>query len=273
MTDKNIQIKDLEGNNLFPKTKASVVFNNSNQNLGTVEAGAEVNVIESISVNGTPLTVTNKGVNITIDSESNYSVTKQTTAESGYAATYYLTKDGTQVGAKINIPKDMVVQSGSVETVATANTPVSGYQVGDKYIDLVLANASNSHIYILVSDLIDVYTEGNGINISSNSISVDTSDTTIVDTAPTNNSTKFVQSGGVYTALSGKANSSHTHKSSDITSMTSYAKAASVAAILTSDSLNVAIGKLEKALDSKANSATTLSGYGITDALTYEVLT
>ena len=47
------------------------------------------------------------------------------------------------------------------------------------------------------------------------------------------------------------APSAHNQASSTITAMTGYAKAASVAAIAATDSLNVAIGKLEKALDSK----------------------
>jgi hypothetical protein len=41
-----------------------------------------------------------------------------------------------------------------------------------------------------------------------------------VDTTPTQNSAKMVTSGGVYTALSGKAASSHNHSASNITSGT-----------------------------------------------------
>lgn len=41
-----------------------------------------------------------------------------------------------------------------------------------------------------------------------------------VDTTPTQNSTKMVTSGGVYTALAGKAASSHNHSASNITSGT-----------------------------------------------------
>ena len=51
---------------------------------------------------------------------------------------------------------------------------------------------------------------------------------------------------GVYAPVS------HTHVSSGITAMTGYTKAVSVSAIAATDSLNVAIGKLEKALDGKA---------------------
>jgi len=102
-----------------------------------------------------------------------YTITKDTTS-STYSAVYQLEKDGVAVGQAINIPKDMVVSSGTVETVATADTPYAGAQVGDKYIDLVIANATSDHIYIPVNDLVDIYTQGTGITISNNQISVDT---------------------------------------------------------------------------------------------------
>ena len=208
MTTKNIQLKDLNGNELLPKTSGALVWNGSGAsayNLSTVEEGAEVNIIETVKVNGSALTPdSNRAVNVVIPAADEYTITKDTTAASGYAATYHLTKNNVNVGEAINIPKDLVVESGTVETCTTPDVPVEGYVVGDKYIDLVLANADNSHIYILVSDLIDIYTEGNGINIANNVISVDTTDTNIVDATPTENSTKFVQSGGVYTQLATK---------------------------------------------------------------------
>ena len=100
-----------------------------------------------------------------------YSIVKAETAEEGYAASYNLTKDGVNVGATINIPKDYLVKSGEVKTVETADTPVSGYKVGNKYIDFVVntvdGTGNESHIYLLVSDLVDVYTAGNdGIEVS-----------------------------------------------------------------------------------------------------------
>lgn len=109
-----------------------------------------------------------------------YTLKKQAEAETGYAHTYQLfevTGEGasaveTPVGAKINIPKDMVVQSATVGIVETADVPYSGAQVGDKYIDLVIANADNTHVYIAVNDLVDVYTAGNGIDITGNAVSV-----------------------------------------------------------------------------------------------------
>jgi len=86
-------------------------------------------------------------------------VEKQATAESGYFATYVIKQNNAQVGSKINIPKDYLVKSGSVKTCTTANQPVSGYKVGDKYIDFVVntkdSSGTDEHIYILVSDLVE----------------------------------------------------------------------------------------------------------------------
>lgn len=107
-----------------------------------------------------------------------YSVVKLETATDGYLASYQLQKDGTPVGATINIPKDYLVKSASVKT-ATADDP-SGFAEGTKYIDFVIntydtdsGSGKESHIYLNVQDLVDVYTPGDGIEISeANAISV-----------------------------------------------------------------------------------------------------
>lgn len=112
------------------------------------------------------------GLFATVPAAVVYDIKKLETATAGMAASYQLTKDGVVTGAVIDIPKDMVVQSGSVKEVTTADQPVTGYQVGDKYIDLVLANAIDSHIYVLVSDLVDNYTPGNGISVNNREISI-----------------------------------------------------------------------------------------------------
>lgn len=62
--------------------------------------------------------------------------------------------------------------------------------------------------------------------------------------------------------VDGKAASSHTHKSSDVTAMTGYLKASSASAIAATDTLNQAIGKLEKAIDGKqASGSYSASGH------------
>lgn len=103
-----------------------------------------------------------------------YSVAKQATAEAGFLSTYYLTKNGAQVGEKINIPKDFLVNSADIKTVETADTPYEGAQVGDLYIDFVInsksADDTASRVYLPVNELVDAYTGGNGIEVSAQNL-------------------------------------------------------------------------------------------------------
>ena len=177
MTTKNVQLKDMSGNIINPKTLGALVENNSGDALGTVEAGAEVNIIETVKVNGSALTPdANRAVDITISADSVYTIAKQAQADSGYAATYELKKDGASItgAAKIQIPLDTAVSAGEVKTCATADTPIEGLEVGDKYIEFSLANSSDK-IYVAVNDLVDVYTAGTGISVSNHVVSIDTS--------------------------------------------------------------------------------------------------
>lgn len=66
-----------------------------------------------------------------------------------YAKTYTL-RQGQSIVGTINIPKDMVVQSGVVET-----NP-SGQDEGT-YLVLTLANATSDKVYINVGRLVDIY--------------------------------------------------------------------------------------------------------------------
>ena len=75
-----------------------------------------------------------------------YTIIEDTTS-TDYSAVYHLTKNGVNVGAAINIPKDIVVKSGTVETDPTGK-PAGTYLV------LTLANATEDKIYINVGDLI-----------------------------------------------------------------------------------------------------------------------
>lgn len=64
--------------------------------------------------------------------------------------------------SEISIPKDMFVESGTVGTVTVDDQPYPGARVGDKYIDIILANSSSEHIYIPANSLVDVYTTEQG---------------------------------------------------------------------------------------------------------------
>ena len=72
----------------------------------------------------------------------------------GYLKTYQFTY-GTSSAFEIDIPKDLVVESGEVIVVAD-DSPVSGLTNGT-YLKLVIANQTEP-VYINVADLCDVYT-------------------------------------------------------------------------------------------------------------------
>ena len=192
------------------------------EKLAGVANGAQVNVIDTVKVNGTALTVTNKAVDIlvaegtangtvkvngvdvnvhglgsaayadttafdaagaatTVKTEligdmtgatktlggledridalttgSNVSISTATTTE-GYLKSYTFSQNGATIGT-IDIPKDLVVTSGEVVEVS-----------GVKYLRLTIAN-QQAPVDIAVSDLVDVYTEGNGIEISTGNV-------------------------------------------------------------------------------------------------------
>lgn len=93
------------------------------------------------------------GVKVVIPAASEYSIAKDSNSGE-YAAVYHLTKDGSNVGTAINIPKDMVVQSGSVVTDPEGQAPGT-------YIELVLQNVDEP-LYIDVGSLIEYVTSGSG---------------------------------------------------------------------------------------------------------------
>lgn len=91
-----------------------------------------------------------------------YSLVRDEKAAAGDVATYHLTKDGVNEGVAINIPKDLVVASGSVVELEDGALP-DGVATAGTYIKLVLANSAKP-IYINVSTLIEYVTGGSGEN-------------------------------------------------------------------------------------------------------------
>lgn len=130
-----------------------------------------------------------------------YSLVKDTTAANGDIATYHLTKDGVNEGVAINIPKDLVVASGSVVELEDGALP-DGVAVAGTYIKLVLANSAKP-IYINVSTLIEYVTGGSGEN---DAIQINVSSDTHKVTARVKEGslTKEMLAAGVVTSL-GKA--------------------------------------------------------------------
>lgn len=116
------------------------------------------------------LTLSDNGLKVAKGATPAYSISKKAAADSGFIASYTLTKDGAQVGETINIPKDYLVKSAEIKEVEAIDTPYDGAAVGDKYIDFVVnsvaGDGNESHIYLAVNELVDTYTGGNGITVS-----------------------------------------------------------------------------------------------------------
>lgn len=113
-----------------------------------------------------------------------YEIKKLDNAETGYAATYQLERNGVKAGDYINIPKDYFVRDVTIDKVTEADKQEGGkfadktdFAVGDTYMDLTI-NIDNpgetdaKHVYVNISSLIDVYTAGDGIAVADNKISV-----------------------------------------------------------------------------------------------------
>lgn len=131
---------------------ASVKAADKSVTIGGTDTEPTVKVAISAAA-GNALALDTDGLKVTIPAAAEYSIVKDANAVDGYAATYRLTKGGENVGAAINIPKDMVVKTGSVETNPEG-------QAEGTYLVLVLANATEDKIYIPVGSLIEYVTSG-----------------------------------------------------------------------------------------------------------------
>lgn len=92
------------------------------------------------------------------------SIRKQTTADTGFASTYVLSQGGVDLSPKINIAKDKMVRSVSIETVgstATTEETTAGMTTGDKYIKLVVNTEDNdgaTNLILPISEVFDLQT-------------------------------------------------------------------------------------------------------------------
>ncbi len=125
---------------------------------------------------GNTLEVKNDGLYIAAPNGVEFAIERQGTASDGAAATYKLKRiegeNVTYAGDAINIPNDLILQSGSIGTVTEAGNPYDGAAVGDPYIDLVLSDSASTHIYILVKGMVAPVTAGNGVKVEDNAVSI-----------------------------------------------------------------------------------------------------
>ena len=110
---------------------------------------------------GNALSLAADGLKVTIPKVTvpEYSMKKLDAATAGMSASYQLTKDGTGIGAVIDIPKDMMVKSCSVQTYEAGSLP-SGVTEAGTYIVLVLNDTAETKLYINVGSLIEYVTSG-----------------------------------------------------------------------------------------------------------------
>ena len=190
-------------------TSASGVMSAADKTkLDGIDAGAEVNYISSVgdnldvdsngkltvsipeatvtgvnttTVNGLKLELTDKKVTLVDDGLTTTLAGKTVTVEKATGTTddqhVYVIKQGGEVVGTINHPKELVVTSGEVITAAD-NDATNNLEKGKKYLKLTIANQT-APVYIAVHDLVDLYTPGNGISINdTNVVSVKISNAT-----------------------------------------------------------------------------------------------
>ena len=159
-----------------------------------------------------------------LSTSSTVTVEELSTPETGYLKSYAVKQNGSQVGATINIPKDFLVKSGSVRDISAAEATQQmpeGTKVLDFVINTISGDGTDSHVIIPVTDLVDVYTEGDGIDISSSNVV-----SAVVDSAANGNEFLSVSSNGL--KVSGVSSAIATAKSEVIGASTDAASANTV---------------------------------------------
>lgn len=164
-TDAQTAVNTLSGKvGTVPADQTVIGLINEAKKAGT-DAQASVNALDTrvgVIPSGSSATTVIDYVDKKIEAipeQTDYSLTITNPTSTTYAQVYEFKQLNKTIGT-INIPKDMVVQSGTVETHAEAGA----WGEAGTYLHLVLANAENSSIYINVSDLIEYVSAGSGEN-------------------------------------------------------------------------------------------------------------
>ena len=150
-----------------------------------------------------------------VDDGFTVTVQEQSTPEAGYLKTYVIKQGGAVVGTKINIPKDFLIKSATIETCSTKNVPIAGLNVGDKYFDFVIntkdGTGTNEHMYLNAKDLVKEY------NADNSTLQLNGNNVFSIKSVPVNLVTGLanVATSGSYNDLSNKP--SIPSKTSDLT--------------------------------------------------------
>lgn len=194
---------------------------------GIVAEGGEPNVIETVQVNGSPLTVTNKTVNVPVPTNNN-----QLTNGAGYATTSEL---NTGLGGKQdtltfdNSPtanSNNPVKSGGVLTALNAKAPLASpaltgtptaptASAGTNSTQIATTEFVNTAIGALDTGVTSVNNQTGAVTLDAGDVGAYTTtqvdnklaekqNTLTFDSEPISASTNPVTSGGVFTALGNK---------------------------------------------------------------------
>lgn len=211
--------------------------------------------------NKTDLVVALNEVAASIETGGTGSVVKistETTTE-GYAKSYTFTQGSAKLGV-IDIPKDMVVSSGTVEK-NPADQPEGTYLV------LTLANATSDKVYINVGTLVDIYTAKVGatqIQLSIDSLTREISATIVAGSVTATE----LAADAVVTAKIADGNVTKTKLSTEVQASLGKANTAIQEADLTDLKADVAANKASLGVDGATTKAIADAKKAGTDAQT-----
>ena len=147
ITEEELNLKNYQ-NDTEVQTKINTEINKLNKNDSAVVG----QYVSSVSEENGIITVSRENLPEQID----YTVTITESTPEGFAKVYNIKQTSTGLNATINIPKDMVVSSGKVETYTLSGE----WGLAGTYLVLTLANATSDKVYINVGNLIEYVTSG-----------------------------------------------------------------------------------------------------------------
>lgn len=147
ITEEELNLKNYQ-NDTEVQTKINTEINKLNKDDSAVVG----QYVSSVSEENGIITVSRENLPEQID----YTVTITESTLEGFAKVYNIKQTSTGLNATINIPKDMVVSSGKVETYTLSGE----WGLAGTYLVLTLANATSDKVYINVGNLIEYVTSG-----------------------------------------------------------------------------------------------------------------
>ena len=147
ITEGELNLKNYQ-NSTEVQNKINTEINKLNKNDSAVVG----QYVSSVSEENGIITVSRENLPEQID----YTVTITESTPEGFAKVYNIKQTSTGLNATINIPKDMVVSSGKVETYTLSGE----WGLAGTYLVLTLANATSDKVYINVGNLIEYVTSG-----------------------------------------------------------------------------------------------------------------